>query len=46
MTIIRIQVGEQLKMKRQRYKMDKGDRYIDCGKPKLKKQEDIDDRYS
>ncbi|KHJ95562.1 phosphoprotein phosphatase 1 domain protein [Oesophagostomum dentatum] len=46
MNIIRIQAGEQLKLKRQRYKMDKGDRYRDCGKPKLKRQQDaIDDRY-
>ncbi|CAJ0591082.1 unnamed protein product [Cylicocyclus nassatus] len=45
MTVVRFQVGEQLKMKRQRYKMDKGDRYRDCGKPKLKKNVDVDDRY-
>ncbi|CAJ0591030.1 unnamed protein product [Cylicocyclus nassatus] len=45
MTVVRFQVGEQLKMKCQRYKMDKADRYRDCGKPKLKKNVDVDDRY-
>ncbi|KAJ1346924.1 hypothetical protein KIN20_001852 [Parelaphostrongylus tenuis] len=38
MDIIRLQAGEQLKLKRQRYKMDKGDRYKDCGKPRRKRR--------
>ncbi|WKY08813.1 hypothetical protein Q1695_001751 [Nippostrongylus brasiliensis] len=47
MDIIRIQAGEQLKLKRQRYKMDKGDSYRDCGKPKLKKPvASYDEKYS
>ncbi|PIO72168.1 phosphoprotein phosphatase 1 domain protein [Teladorsagia circumcincta] len=46
MDIIRIQVGEQLKLKRQRYKMDKGDSYRNCGKPKLRKQSLSDEKYS
>ncbi|KAE9414567.1 hypothetical protein Angca_005345, partial [Angiostrongylus cantonensis] len=47
MDIIRMQVGEQLKLKRQRYKMDKGDRYKDCGKPRRKRvASSEDDKYS
>uniref|UniRef100_A0A7I4YV60 protein-serine/threonine phosphatase n=1 Tax=Haemonchus contortus TaxID=6289 RepID=A0A7I4YV60_HAECO len=46
MDVIRIQVGEQLKLKRQRYKMDKGDSYRDCGKPRLRKPSLIDEKYS
>ncbi|KAK6059923.1 hypothetical protein COOONC_02424 [Cooperia oncophora] len=46
MDIIRIQVGEQLKLKRQRYKMDKGDSYRDCGKPKLRRTTLSDEKYS
>ncbi|KAK5971058.1 hypothetical protein GCK32_005671 [Trichostrongylus colubriformis] len=44
--IVRIQVGEQLKLKRQRYKMDKGDSYRNCGRPKLKKRTYSDEKYS
>ncbi|KAK6754276.1 hypothetical protein RB195_013338 [Necator americanus] len=45
MNIVRIQIGEPLKLKRQRYKMEKGDRYRDCGKPK-QKHSSTGDEYS